>query len=85
MESPIETLINKHDDIARTYRHALRSGASESDLNKIIEKYNSYFVAIQLLQSHIDVRYKFSKFVRTQSGLSNRYTFMHGHLKNIIK
>lgn len=86
IKQPIEILNERLEEISDVIRAAYRNDLDSEELDELIEVYNSYFMAVQLIQSHLDIKYKFSKFVRLRNNnVTNRYACVKTHLRRTIK
>ena len=62
------------DEIAFAVIVATNNGLCDDERQLLINHYNDYYMAVQLMQSHLDIPYKFTKFIPFRNGkLTNRY------------
>lgn len=81
MTSPLDLLNERYEEIIKTLKEAHKNNLNDPELDNLIEYYNSYFVAIQLLESHQDIR-NLQTIVLTK--VSNNY-WRYRNLRNFKK
>lgn len=86
MTKPIELLLEKLEEISDVIKRAYRNDLDKENIEELVEIYNQYFYAIQLIQSHSEIKYKFSRFIPYNNGkVTNRYCWVTKHMEVIEK
>lgn len=80
MKKPIEILLDRLYEISVSLNTAKKNQCDEETVNELVEQYNQYFFAVQLIQSHTDINYRFTKVYSTPNG----YYYRHLNLKKHI-
>lgn len=84
MSSPMDLILDRLNEIAIQLKNALNNNLSNEDVNKLTNHYNKYFVALQLLDHHIEIDHKFSRLFITKTGKVNyRVVSLKNHIQGI--
>ena len=85
MTSPIELLLERLDEVSDAVKKAYRNELDKETIEELVDVYNQYFFSVQLLQDHLEIKHKFSKFIPYINGkVGSRYCCIKTHM-DIIK
>ena len=83
MTKPIEILGQRLHEISLSLKQAYNNDLPKEDIEKLIKFYNEYYTSIQLIVSHLDISFKYSKLIMTKTGyLSYRLTALKRSIYN---
>lgn len=86
MKTPTEMLYKRLTEITINLKNALNNDVPHNIIIKLVNQYNLYFTAIQLLDSHSEINHKFS-YLRIDESKKASYSYkaIKRHLIGISK
>jgi hypothetical protein len=82
MTTPIELINERLEEISKTLKLAHKNRLDKTEIDKIIDIYNHYFYAVQLLQQHSQIPQYFSKLIQTtENHIYYRKTHLNRHIE----
>jgi hypothetical protein len=86
MTAPIEILGQRLHEISISLKQAYKNDLPKEDIEKLIKCYNEYYTSIQLIGSHLDISFKYSKLIITKTGyLGYKFTVLKRSIYNSKK
>ena len=78
--NPIIDLTNKLEEIAEVIKNAYRNELDKKEIDLLVDVYNNYFYAIQLLDNHSEIDYDFSRmFIMSNNKIQYRFSRIKNH------
>ena len=82
---PIDHLNERLHEIGRALKTAYRNDLDREDIDKLVAHYNHYWISIQLLASHHDIDYDFSRLFLSQNRIQYRISRIRNHMKELYR
>lgn len=79
--TPIKLIEERLIEISNELKRALNSFPISSEVKKLTEEYNRYFIALQLLDLHSNIDHKFSRlFINRFGKIEYKLSYIKNHV-----
>ena len=85
MTEPINLLNERLHEIGLALKMAYENNLDKEAVEAIVDEYNKYWISIQLLDSHSEIKYQFSRMYLSQGRLQYKISTVRNHRQALYR